>query len=70
MKNSGAKPSEWSIRVTTELVGLRDSETMKIKIASSEEDAIKIKERLVATVGLSPADDLLAEHAFFVVVER
>jgi hypothetical protein len=51
-------------------VGLRDSETMKIKIASSEEDAIKIKERLVATVGLSPADDLLAEHAFFVVVER
>jgi hypothetical protein len=56
--------------VTTEPVGLRDSETMKIKIASSEEDAIKIKERLVATVGLSPADDLLAEHAFFVVVER
>jgi hypothetical protein len=70
VKNSGAKPSEWSIRVTTEPVGLRDSETMKIKIASSEEDAIKIKERLVATVGLSPADDLLAEHAFFVVVER
>ena len=70
VKNSGAKPSEWSIRVTTEPVGLLDSETMKIKIASSEEDAIKIKERLVATVGLSPADDLLAEHAFFVVVER
>jgi hypothetical protein len=41
-----------------------------LKRKRSEEDALKIKDRLVSTVGLSPADDLIAEHAFFVVVER
>jgi hypothetical protein len=70
VKNSGANPSEWRIRVTPEPVGLHPSDTTLIKIASSEEDAMKIKDRLVSTVGLSPADDVLAEHAFFVVVER
>lgn len=70
VKNSGAKPADWRIRVTTEPVGLRANDDTLIKIASSEEDAVKIKDRLVSTVGLSPADDLIAEHAFFVVVER
>jgi len=70
VKNSGANPSDWSIRVTTEPVGLRANDNILIKIASSEEDALKIKNRLVASVGLSPAEDIVAEHSFFVVVER
>lgn len=70
VKNSGMKPSDWSIRITPEPVGLQANEKLLIKIASSEEDALKIKNRLVESVGLSSAEDIVAEHSFFVVVSR